>query len=243
MDSIDTDSNYQITASAQEINKLHAEAEALAKTSKEYASNAIQLALEIGARLVKERAACEKGKWIEWQEKNLTFKRTRAYHYIALYERVCGLPDDVTHCVTQQTNDVSQCETQQIEQSEKLCSPVVNTNNSEYEQLCNTPTRKLLNDAKSLRQALTMVGIIPSAPKEKKDEKIKPTITFTKPIDAFVLWYNKRTENDPISDWQPETRALLITNLRPIVAIYQELIALQDKANYPVRDSQRVLTQ
>ena len=55
MDSIDTDNNYQITASAQEINKLHAEAEALAKTSKEYASKAIQIALDIGARLVKER--------------------------------------------------------------------------------------------------------------------------------------------------------------------------------------------
>lgn len=232
MDSIDTDNNYQITASAQEINKLHAEAEALAKTSKEYASNAIQLALEIGARLVKERAACEKGKWIEWQENNLSFSRVYAHRYIALYERVCGLPDDVTQCVTRQ-----------IEQADTACKPVVYTDDSNPEQICNVPTRKLLNDAKSFRQALTMVGIIPSAPKEKKDEKIKPTITFTKPIDAFVLWYNKRTENDPISNWQPETRALLITNLRPIVAIYQELIALQDKANYPVRDSQRILPQ
>lgn len=219
-----------VLTAAQEINRLHSEAEAIAKTSKEYASKAIQIALEIGAKLVKERANCEKGKWIEWQDKNLSFSRAYAHRYIALYERVCGLPDDVT-----------QCGTQEIEQSDTTCQPVVDTDNPEHKQLCNVPTRKLLNDAKSLRQALTMVGIIPSAPKENKGEKIKPTITFTKPIDAFVLWYNKRTANDPICDWRPETRALLITNLRPIVTIYQELIALQDKANYPVRDSQRIL--
>jgi len=231
MDSIDTDNNYQITASAQEINKLHAEAEALAKTSKEYASKAIQIALDIGARLVKERASCEKGKWIEWQKKNLSFNRAYAHRYIALYERICGLPDDIP-----------QSETQQIKQLNTACLPVVDMDNFEHDQLYNIPTRKLLNDAKSLRQAMIMVGIIPSAPKENKGEKIKPTITFTKPIDAFVLWYNKRTANDPISDWQPETRALLITNLRPIVAIYQELITLQDNANYSVRNSQRILS-
>ncbi len=218
------------STTAQEVNKLHAEAEALAKTSKEYASKAIQIALEIGAKLVKKRATCEKGKWIEWQEKNLSFSRAYAHRYIALYERVCGLPDDVTI-------------TRQIEQTVTTCQPLVDTDDSNPEQLCNVPTRKLLNDAKSLRQALTMVGIIPSAPKENKGEKIKPTITFTKPIDAFVLWYNKRTANDPISNWQPETRALLITNLRPIVAIYQELIVLQDKDNYPVRESLRILSQ
>ncbi len=198
----------------EEINILHTQAQSLANTSREYASKAIQIALEIGARLVKVRSECEKGKWIEWQQKNLNFHRSHAHRYISLYERVCRL-----------SNDVSQCETRQIEQVNKITS------------------KKILNDAKSMRQAMEMVGIIPQSSKEDKSEKITPTITFTKPIDAFVLWFNKRTANEPIEKWLPETRAHLITNLRPIVAIYQELIELQDNDNYSVRDSQRVLNR
>lgn len=232
MDSqIDKVPNTEIAATAQEINKLHSQAEALAKTSKEYASQAIQLALEIGAMLIKERANCEKGKWIEWQEKNLSFKRTRAHQYISLFERVCGLP-----------YDTMQHTAGKIKQDNTECSPVVNIENTAREGICDISTRKLLNDAKSLRQAMTIVGIIPQSPKRNKCDSISPTITFTKYIDGFILWYKKRISNEPISDWQPETRAMLITNLRPIVAIYKELIQLQDEVQYPVRNSQRILS-
>lgn len=46
-------------------------------------------------------------------------------------------------------------------------------------------------------------------------------------IDALVLWYKKRTEHDPIENWQPNVRGLLINELRPWVEIYNELLDLQ----------------
>ena len=50
----------------------------------------------------------------------------------------------------------------------------------------------------------------------------------TRHIDALVLWYKKRTEHDPIENWQPNVRGLLINELRPWVEIYNELLDLQD---------------
>lgn len=49
-------------------------------------------------------------------------------------------------------------------------------------------------------------------------------------IDALVLWYKKRTEHDPIENWQPNVRGLLTNELRPWVEIYNELLDLQDGA-------------
>jgi len=218
-----------VSPAATEINVLHERAENLAKTSKDYASQAIQLALDIGARLVQQRSICEKGKWVEWQEQNLSFNRAYAHRYIALYERVCGLPDDVP-----------QCETRQIEDSGTACLPVVDTACKPvvYKQ----KATQLLNDAKSLRQAMVAVGIIPKPnPKDTTENaKLSPTITFVKHIDALVLWLDKRTKNDPVEKWEAQTRALLITNLRPIIDLYKQLVALQDVAKYPVRASQRL---
>lgn len=225
----------KIDTAANEINALHDKAEGLAKTSKDYASQAIQIALEIGFKLEQQRAKCEKGKWVEWQDKNLSFTRQHAHRYLTLYRKVVALGDaSQDEAQPLETECNTPCYTDETS-SDTVC-PV---ESDQYDTVCRIQTKDLLNDAKSLRQALEAVGIFPKPAPKSAEDKIKPTITFVKNIDAFILWFEKRTRNDPISKWKPETRALLITNLRPIMDIYKQLVALQDDAGYHVRESQR----
>jgi hypothetical protein len=82
-----------------------------------------------------------------------------------------------------------------------------------------------LTDAASLRQAYLATGIIP-APEEKPagpPDPNKPWVRFTRFLDGFRLWFNKRIENDPLDTWPEDSRRVLKNELRWFADLYERL--------------------
>jgi len=75
------------------------------------------------------------------------------------------------------------------------------------------------------KQALIALGIIPS-PENKRPSLLDPQrgwVKYTRYIDGFRRWYNKRVEDEPLATWDPQARLLLKNELRWIAALYQRL--------------------
>jgi len=82
-----------------------------------------------------------------------------------------------------------------------------------------------LTDAATLRKAYLAAGIIPS-PAEKAPRPIdpnKPWVRFTKLLDAFRLWFNKRIDDDPLETWPDDSRRILKNELKWFAELYQRL--------------------
>ncbi len=82
-----------------------------------------------------------------------------------------------------------------------------------------------LNDSASLRQAYLATGIIP-APEEKSPtppDPNKPWVRFTRFLDGFRLWYNKRMDEDPVDSWPEDSRRVLKNELRWFADLYERL--------------------
>lgn len=82
-----------------------------------------------------------------------------------------------------------------------------------------------LTDAASLRQAYLATGIIPS-PEEKNPtppDPNKPWVRFTRFLDGFRLWFNKRVDDDPLDSWPEDSRRVLKNELRWFAELYERL--------------------
>ena len=191
------DSAAEITIASQ-INDLHLKAESLASSAKVNASQAIAVAVECGRLLCEQKKRVAHGGWLDWLSSNCPdISERTAQKYMRLTRKLLELSDS-------NANDGAD-----LEAADKVSA-------------------LLDGSPKTLRQAYIAAGVIPEpSKKEASTDKTEPTITFTRHIDALVLWYRKRTETDPIEDWEPNVRALLINELRPWVKIYNELVELQ----------------
>lgn len=209
--------NTSITLAPQ-INELYRQAETLAHSAKANASQAIAVAVQCGKLLCNQKAEVGHGDWLDWLKANCPdISERTAQKYMRLSRKVLELETANPNCGAE------------LEKSEESSA-------TEAEKV----SALLDGSPKTLRQAYIAAGVIPEVEKVAKDsDSGEPTITFTRHIDALVLWYRKRTEHDPIEQWSPETRTLLINELRSWAAIYKELIALQDADNAEVQPSQR----
>lgn len=82
-----------------------------------------------------------------------------------------------------------------------------------------------LTDSASLRQAYLATGIIP-APEEKAPsppDPNKPWVRFTRYLDGFRLWFNRRVEDDPLESWPEDSRRVLKNELRWFADLYSRL--------------------
>jgi hypothetical protein len=81
-----------------------------------------------------------------------------------------------------------------------------------------------LKDASSLRQAFVAIGLLPVP--ENKPEALdpnKPWVRFTRYLDGFRLWFNKRTDEDPLKTWPEDSRRILKNELRWFAQLYEQL--------------------
>jgi len=186
---------------ASKINDLHLQAESLASSAKVNASQAIAVAVECGRLLCEQKKRVAHGGWLDWLSANCPDISERTA------QKYMRLTRKLLELSDSNANDGADLET-----AGKVSS-------------------LLDGSPKTLRQAYIAAGVIPEPAKKEITDKPEPTITFTRHIDALVLWYRKRTETDPIEDWEPNVRALLVNELRPWVKIYNELVALQKGAN------------
>jgi hypothetical protein len=82
-----------------------------------------------------------------------------------------------------------------------------------------------LLDAASARQAYIAAGILPS-PENKGNEQPdpnKPWVKFTRFLDGFRLWFNKRIDEDPLATWPEDSRRVLKNELKWFAELYQRL--------------------
>lgn len=212
--------NTTITLAPQ-INELYRQAETLALSAKANASQAIAVAVQCGKLLCNQKVEVGHGDWLDWLKANCPeISERTAQKYMRLSRKVLELETANPNCGAESTEPSGE-KVEDLTEAEKVSA-------------------LLDGSPKTLRQAYIAAGVIPEVEKVAKDsDSGEPTITFTRHIDALVLWYRKRTEHDPIEQWNPETRALLINELRPWAAIYKKLIALQDADNVEVQPSQR----
>jgi len=81
-----------------------------------------------------------------------------------------------------------------------------------------------LKNAASLRQAFVAIGLLP-APENKPEtsDSNKPWVKFTRFLDGFRLWFNKRMDEDPLNTWPEDARRILKNELKWFADLYQRL--------------------
>lgn len=81
-----------------------------------------------------------------------------------------------------------------------------------------------LKNAASLRQAFVAIGLLP-APDSKPEvpDPNKPWVRFTRFLDGFRLWFNKRMDEDPLDSWPEDSRRVLKNELRWFADLYERL--------------------
>ena len=82
-----------------------------------------------------------------------------------------------------------------------------------------------LEDAPTLKQAYVALGILPQ-PKDKSNQPPdpnKPWVRFTRFLDGFRLWFNKRMDEDPLDTWPEDSRRVLKNELRWFADLYERL--------------------
>lgn len=82
-----------------------------------------------------------------------------------------------------------------------------------------------LEDAPTLKQAYVALGILPP-PTSKGDEQPdpnKPWVKFTRFLDGFRLWFNRRIDDDPLDTWPEDSRRILKNELRWFANLYERL--------------------
>jgi hypothetical protein len=81
-----------------------------------------------------------------------------------------------------------------------------------------------LKNAASLRQAFVAIGLLP-VPENKPEapDPNKPWVRFTRYLDGFRLWFNKRMDADPLNTWPEDSRRILKNELRWFAELYTKL--------------------
>ena len=193
-----TTSSSPLALAVKRINELHLEAETIAQRAKDLAYETIAVALECGRLLHEQKKQVKHGSWEDWCNEHLNFDIRTAQRYMSLFRKSAELG------AVEPKNASKTTQAQSV---------------------------SFLGNAKvkTLRQAYIATGILPEAVKVEDDSfKHTPQCEFVRWIDKLVIWYRKRTENDPIEDWESKTRKLLINELRPWVKIYNELVELNE---------------
>jgi hypothetical protein len=80
-----------------------------------------------------------------------------------------------------------------------------------------------LQDATSLQQAYLATGVLPESPRERNPSPNDPTVTFTRGLDQFRRWFNRRTEELPLEKWSPESKRILRNELAWFERLHREL--------------------
>lgn len=96
---------------------------------------------------------------------------------------------------------------------------------SEKSEISNSSPVMNLEDAPTLKQAYVALGILPS-PKDKIAEAPdpnKPWVRFTRYLDGFRLWFNRRMDEDPLNTWPEDSRRILKNELRWFAQLYERL--------------------
>lgn len=82
-----------------------------------------------------------------------------------------------------------------------------------------------LENAQTLKHAYIALGILPT-PEEKVDQPPdpnKPWVRFTRFLDGFRLWFNRRMDEDPLDTWPDDSRRVLKNELKWFAELYQRL--------------------
>ncbi len=90
----------------------------------------------------------------------------------------------------------------------------------------------LAEQPKTLRQAYIATGILPEAPKPNKEDNFsecfnQKNVRYVKHIDKAVASLRTIFEDDPLSQWTLQRQKALMLNLKPLVAIHEELENLE----------------
>lgn len=182
------------------INALHEQADSIAKSAKEQANRAVEIAVECGRLLSEQKKSVEYGKWVGWIKANCNFSEDTAQNYMRLYRKVAEL----TKLENETVSDVGS-KTESARFLDKL-------------------------KGKTIKQAYIATGILPEPIKPDNSDKILPLVVHVKHIDFIVKWYRNTVEQKPAKDWNPIEREALINDLTPLMEIYNELIDLQESA-------------
>ena len=178
---------------ASQIRQTYVEANALAEKAKGYASEAVAKAIECGQLLLQQKQALGHGSWLEWVSENLV---DISYETLARYMRVAKAVRN------------AQLPSSAGEGGGSKLSPVTN-----------------LENAQTLKHAYIALGILPS-PASKGDEPPdpnKPWVRFTRYLDGFRLWFNKRMDEDPLDTWPEDSRRVLKNELKWFAELYGRL--------------------
>ena len=83
----------------------------------------------------------------------------------------------------------------------------------------------------TLKSAYVALGIMPSSePKtEQAPDPNKGWVQHLRHIDGFRLWFNRRTDGDPLQNWSPDARRVLMKDLRWIAELYATLRSMVDE--------------
>lgn len=89
----------------------------------------------------------------------------------------------------------------------------------------NTTHVSFLEDESTIRKAYIAAGILPEPEKAEPQEPTPetPIITFVRPLDRFRLWYNRRTQETPLTEWTPQMKRILCNELRWFAQRYFEM--------------------
>lgn len=75
------------------INELHNQAESIAKSAKDMANKAVDVAVECGRLLAEQKKAVGHGNWLNWIKDNLSFSEETVSRYMRLYAKVQEIKD------------------------------------------------------------------------------------------------------------------------------------------------------
>ena len=75
------------------INELHNQAESIAKSARDMANKAVDVAVECGRLLAEQKKAVGHGNWLNWIKDNLTFSEETVSRYMRLYAKVQEIKD------------------------------------------------------------------------------------------------------------------------------------------------------
>ncbi len=168
---------------APQIREAYQEANQLAEQARGYASQAVAKAVECGRLLIQQKESIGHGSWLEWIEFNLPDISEVTVRRYMRVAKAAGEISDSTQVIANQASDRS---------------PVTD-----------------LSDAATLKQAYIALGILP-APEDKSDQPPdpnKPWVKFTRFLDGFRLWFNKRMDEDPLETWPEDSRRVLKNEL------------------------------
>jgi hypothetical protein len=178
---------------ASQILDAYREANQLAEQTKNYASQAIAKAIECGTLLTRQKESLGLGSWLEWLNIHLP--------------------------------EISDSTARRYMRLAKTAKALPNSSQTPENQSPDQSHVTDLFNAATLRQAYIAAGILPM-PENKGDmspDPNKPWVRFTRYLDGFRLWFNKRMDEDPLDTWPENSRRVLKNELKWFAELYERL--------------------